>query len=102
MKGIATAEKVAAWMFVTAARNTTYGSWDFDWREDVVPMYGDRSVCELIDAVYEVGDPWLLSAEVYGGGITLTVSDHYTEDGDPSADGYEAAWRRVEELEGSL
>lgn len=105
-------ERAAAWVFVTAARETTYGNYVFEL-DELAKRFGELDAEELADEVYDVGDPWVLEVDAYDGVIDVTLSDYYTEDcvseyedgGDfedyddgYSRKEYEAAWRRVEEL----
>ena len=105
-------ERAAAWVFVTAARETTYGNYVIGLNE-LAKRFGELDAEELADEVYKVGDPWVLEVDVYDGTIDVTLSDYYTEeccleyedgghfeeyDEGYSREEYEAAWRRVAEI----
>ena len=69
----------AARLFSDAAYETTYGNWVFESDEY------DNSIdlAELEDALFLVGDPYLLWVDVDDGRIDLTLSTYYMKDGYP-------------------
>ena len=69
----------AAYMFSTAAYETTYGNWVFD------PDEYDTTVdpYELEKALRYVGGDYLLEVDRYDGRFDLTLSTYYMKDGDP-------------------